>query len=41
MATMAERMGWPFAEFVNAIAVEAERQARSAKRPATLRSQKC
>jgi len=41
MATMAERMGWPFPEFINAIAVEAERQYRRRKRPVTLRSQSC
>ncbi len=41
MAAMAERMGWPFPEFIHAIAVEAERQTRSKKRPATLRTQSC
>jgi D-alanine-D-alanine ligase len=41
MATMAERMGWPFAEFIHGIAVEAERQSRRGKRPATLRAQRC
>jgi D-alanine-D-alanine ligase len=41
MATMAERMGWPFAEFIHAIAVEAARQSARAGRPATLRSQPC
>jgi len=37
MATMAERMGWPFAEFIHAIAVEAARQGGVAGRAATLR----
>jgi D-alanine-D-alanine ligase len=41
MATMAERMGWPFPEFINTIAVEAERQHGSAKRTVTLRPQSC
>ncbi len=41
MATMAERMGWPFAEFIHVIALEADRQNRRRKRPATLRSQSC
>jgi len=38
MATMAERMGWPFPEFIHAIAVEADRQTRRGKRAVTLRS---
>ncbi|MHB8836080.1 MAG: D-alanine--D-alanine ligase family protein [Candidatus Methylomirabilia bacterium] len=41
MATMAERMGWPFAEFIHTIAVEAGRQSRHRKRTVTLRSQSC
>ena len=41
MATMAERMGWPFPDFIHAIAVEAERQARRRKRAVTLRAQSC
>jgi D-alanine-D-alanine ligase len=41
MATMAERMGWPFPEFIQTIAVEAERQSRSNKRAVTLRTQRC
>jgi len=39
MATMAERMGWPFPDFINAIAIEADRQTRRGKRAVTLRSQ--
>jgi D-alanine-D-alanine ligase len=38
MATMAERMGWPFPEFIQTIAVEAERQSRRSQRAVTLRS---
>jgi hypothetical protein len=41
MATMAERMGWPFPEFIQTIAVEAERQSRRDKRAVTLRTQRC
>jgi len=41
MATMAERMGWPFPEFIQTIAVEARRQSRRDKRAVTLRTQRC
>jgi D-alanine-D-alanine ligase len=41
MATMAERMGWPFPEFIQTIAVEAFRQSRRGRRAATLRAQSC
>ena len=41
MATMAERMGWPFPEFIHSIAVEAYRQSRREKRAVTLRAQSC
>lgn len=40
MAMMAERMGWPFPEFLDTIAVEADRQTRRRRRPVTLRSQR-
>jgi len=39
MATMAERMGWPFPEFVQTIAVEAYRQSQRDNRAMTLRKQ--
>jgi len=41
MATMAERMGWSFPEFIQNIAVEACRQPRREKRMVTLRTQSC
>jgi len=41
MATMAERMGWPFPEFIQTIAVEAYRQSRREKRAVTPRHQSC
>lgn len=41
MATMAERMGWPFPEFIEAIAVEAQRRSRRDRPAVTLRSQSC
>jgi D-alanine-D-alanine ligase len=41
MATMAERMGWPFPEFIDAIATEAHRRSRRDRRAVTLRTQSC
>jgi D-alanine-D-alanine ligase len=41
MATMAERMGWPFPEFIHAIASEAFERARRENRAVTLRTQSC
>lgn len=39
MATMAERMGWPFAQFIETIALEAHRRLQREHRPVTLRKQ--
>jgi D-alanine-D-alanine ligase len=41
MATMAERMGLAFPDFIHTLAVEAERRARRDKRIVTLRAQSC
>ena len=41
MATMAERMGWLFPEFIQTIAVEAHRQSRHGTRAMTLRKHSC
>ena len=38
MATMAERMGWPFPRFINTIAVEAYRRFQRENRAVTLRN---
>ena len=37
MATMAEKMGWPFARFIHTIAVEAYRRFQRESRAVTLR----
>jgi hypothetical protein len=38
MATMAERMGWPFQKFIHTIAVEAYRRFQRENRAVTLRN---